>query len=140
SNYPFKTRKDGGPRDDFEKEALRRLGENPKQVVYSFEDYEGKPVLRYATARVMRESCIGCHNMEPDSPKKDWKGGDVRGALEIIRPLDKDMDRAHRGLRTTFILVGAISAALLALSTILLVLSNRRTRRGPGRRASTSGV
>jgi adenylate cyclase len=129
SNYPFKTRKDGGPRDEFEREALRRLAENPKEIVYSFENYDGKPVLRYAAARVLRESCIECHNSDPDSPKTDWKVGDVRGALEIIRPLDKDMERAERGLRTTFILVGVISVLLLGLSTFLFVLTNRQKKR-----------
>jgi adenylate cyclase len=27
--------------------------------------------------------CVSCHNMHPDSPKTDWKVGDVRGIQEI---------------------------------------------------------
>ena len=110
SNYPFRNRSDGGPHDEFERMALRRLNDNPGEEVHSFEEYEGRPVLRYAVARVLKQSCVECHNTHPESTKTDWKEGDVRGAVEIIRPLSKDMDRANRGLRTTFILVGVISA------------------------------
>src|SRR5262249_14373032 len=33
SEYPFPWRKNGGPRDDFERDALRRLSDNPAQAV-----------------------------------------------------------------------------------------------------------
>jgi serine/threonine protein kinase len=125
SDYPFRNRADGGPRDEFERMALARLNEHPNEEVHRFEEYEGRPVLRYAVARVLKQSCVECHNTHPDSPKIDWKVGDVRGAVEIIRPLSKDVDRAQRGLRTTFILVGVVSALLLGLSMLLLVVSNR---------------
>ena len=54
SDYPWKFRTNGGPTDDFEREALRRLRENPDEPVYQFEDYQGRPVLRYAIARRLR--------------------------------------------------------------------------------------
>lgn len=129
SDYPFRNRTDGGPRDEFERMALERLNEHPNEEVHRFEDYDGRPVLRYAVARVLKKSCVDCHNTHPDSTKTDWKVGDVRGAVEIIRPLSKDVDRAQRGLRTTFILVGVISALFLGLSMLLLVISNRSKRR-----------
>src|SRR5438046_10334703 len=44
----------------------------------------------YAQARVMERSCVQCHSAHDQSPRKDWKVGDVRGVLEIIRPLDRD--------------------------------------------------
>lgn len=31
----------------------------------------------------MGAACVQCHNSHPDSPKKDWKIGDVRGLQEI---------------------------------------------------------
>ena len=31
SDYPFKSRKDGGPHDDFEREALGRLRQDPRR-------------------------------------------------------------------------------------------------------------
>jgi hypothetical protein len=59
---------------------------------------------------------------------KNWEEGDVRGALEIIRPLDRDEKRASDGLRWTFFLMGAVVGSLLGLSVLTLVLSNRRSR------------
>jgi adenylate cyclase len=31
----------------------------------------------------MEAACVTCHNMHPDSPKRDWKVGDVRGIEEF---------------------------------------------------------
>ena len=50
SYYPFPWRTDGGPRDDFEREALAALRQHPDQPFYRFEDVEGRPSLRYAMA------------------------------------------------------------------------------------------
>ena len=118
---------DGGPADDFEREALRRLRENPDEPVYRFEEYQGRPVLRYAIARRLRESCLGCHNKDTvNSPKLDWKVGDVRGVVEIIRPLDRDAARARAGLRETFVLVGVVAGSLLGLTVAFVVVGSRR--------------
>jgi hypothetical protein len=126
SDYPFKTRTDGGPKDDFERDALANLRQDPTTPYYRFEEFQGKPSLRYATARRMQAACLQCHNYMPESAKTDWKVGDVRGVLEVIRPLDADAARAHRGLRTTLGLMAAISGSLLGLS--LLVLYRTRWR------------
>jgi hypothetical protein len=126
SDLPFANRTDGGVRDQFEGEALAALRANPSEPFYHFEDIKGRPSLRYATARVMKAACVECHNSHPDSPKKDWKVGDVRGVLEVVRPLDKDAERTQEGLRGTFLLVGVVSAALLAVSGLILFLDRRR--------------
>jgi hypothetical protein len=92
SDYPFPwRRKEGGPHDDFEREALRQLQQRPDQPYYRFEEWRGRTSLRYATASRMRASCIACHNTDPDSPKTDWKEGDVRGIYEVIFPVDKSV-------------------------------------------------
>jgi tRNA A-37 threonylcarbamoyl transferase component Bud32 len=126
SAYPFRSRKDGGPKDDFEREALPRLSERPNQPFYRFEDFQGRPALRYATARLMDASCIDCHNSHPESTRTGWKVGDLAGVLEIIRPLDRDIARTREGLRGTFIIMAAISGALLGLSVMILVIGHRR--------------
>ncbi len=128
SDYPFRTRKDGGPHDEFERQALQRLRQSPEEPFYRFEDFNGRPSLRYAYARRMQETCIRCHNYHPDSTRKDWKVGDVRGVVEIIRPLEGDVRRTREGLRGTFILVGAVSVSLLGLSLLVLVMGNGRRR------------
>ena len=126
SDYPFRTRTDGGPKDAFEFEALNLLRKNPEQAVHRFEEYEGQYSLRYATARRMRESCVQCHNNHPDSPKTDWKVGDIRGGQEIIHPLERDVVRTRDALRGTFLLVGDTSSALFLLSIAAVVVGNRR--------------
>lgn len=95
SDYPFPWRKDGGPRDDFEREALIALQRQPEQPFYRFEEFDGRPSLRYAVADRLQASCVGCHNNHPDSPKRDWQVGDVRGVLEIIRPLDEEVSKGQ---------------------------------------------
>jgi predicted Ser/Thr protein kinase len=129
SDLPFRSRKDGGVRDDFERDALDRLRESPDEPYYRFEEMDGRPVLRYATARVMKQSCVDCHNSHPESPRMDWKVGEVRGVLEVIRPLDRDEERTRQGLGGTFGLVGGVSAGLLLLSSLILLVGNWRKRR-----------
>lgn len=126
SDFPFRPRTNGGPSDDFEWDALRSLRRNPDEPVHRFEDFDGRPVLRYAIARRMKAGCIDCHNRHPDSTKRDWEVGDVRGVLEIIRPLDRDVKRVRDDLRGTFGLMAVISVSLLALTGFILVIGKRR--------------
>jgi eukaryotic-like serine/threonine-protein kinase len=129
SDHPFRSRKDGGPRDDFERAALAGLRRNPANPVYRFEAFQGRASLRYATAQQMQANCIACHKGHPDSTKKDWKEGDVGGVLEIIRPLTRDIARTREGLRETFLLMAVVSGALLVLSGLVLVVRSRRLKR-----------
>jgi tRNA A-37 threonylcarbamoyl transferase component Bud32 len=97
-------------------------GDSGMQVrLYS--DYPFRPRLE---SRVMKQTCINCHNEHKDSIKTDWKVGDVRGVVEIIRPLDRDVERAQSGLRGTFLVMASISGSLLGLSVLFLVAGNRR--------------
>jgi serine/threonine protein kinase len=131
SDYPFPWRLDGGPHDDFEREALLRLRKsNGKETVYDFTEIDGEPVVRYAQARMMKQSCVDCHNTHPFSSRKDWKVGDVRGVLEIIRPLKNDEARVTQALRLTLLLSG-IGSGLLLLGSVLAVWATR-WRRGLG--------
>lgn len=126
SDYPFPWRVGGGLHDDFEREALERLRlSKGQETVHDFTEYDGEPVVRYAQARIMKQSCVDCHNTHPKSTKKGWKVGDVRGVLEIIRPLKNDEARVTQALQLT-LLVSAIGSGLLILGTVLAVWSKRR--------------
>jgi class 3 adenylate cyclase len=125
SDYPFPwRRKEGGARDDFEREALRHLRQNPKQPFFRFEKFQGRPSLRYAQADILKPSCVGCHNTHPDSPKTDWKLGDVRGILEITSPLDGLIAETNKGLRASFVLLAILS--VLGLFGLTLVIGSMR--------------
>jgi serine/threonine protein kinase len=130
SDYPFPWRADGGPRDNFERGALRRLRRSKGQeTVHEFSEIDGQRVVRYAEARVMQCSCVECHNTHPQSPRKDWQEGDVRGVLEIIRPLDNDEARVGEALRLALLLSGVGSSLLLA-GSLLAVWAGRRRALG----------
>jgi serine/threonine protein kinase len=129
SDISFPWRTDGGPRDDFEREALRRLRQSKGQeTVHEFTEMDGRRVVRYAQARVMERSCVECHSTHPQSPRKDWQVGDVRGVLEIIRPLDRDEARVGQALRLALLLSAVVSCLLLG-GSLLVVWAGRRSIR-----------
>ena len=111
SQYPFPSRRNGGPQDEFEKEALARLAAQPDQPVIHFQSLSGAPVIRFAKADRMRAACVSCHNTHPLSPKKDWKVGDVRGVLEVTRPLTKAVAEGRSGLQETFVILLALGGS-----------------------------
>jgi adenylate cyclase len=129
SDYPWPWRTDGGPHDDFEREALQRLRRSRnREPVYEFTTMNGQRVVRYAEARIMQQSCVECHNTDPQSPRKDWNVGDVRGVLEIIRPLDKDETRVDNALQLALLLSAGFSVLLIGASALAVWTGRRRTQ------------
>lgn len=124
SDYPFPFRKEGGARDAFEREALAALRAEPGKPFFRFEDFQGRPSLRYATAVRLKAGCVACHNSHPESPKTDWKEGDVRGVQEIIQTLDSVAARTRAGLKDTFILLSTMG--ILGLGGLALVIGRMR--------------
>ncbi len=112
SPFPFPWRKEtGGLRDNFSEKAWQYFSTNADKPFYKFYVENNKRYLRYAVADKMRTACVNCHNNHPDTPKADWKTGDVRGVLEITIPLDKVMAKAENDLIFT-------SAAYFILSVL----------------------
>jgi serine/threonine protein kinase len=129
SDYPFPWRPEGGPRDDFERAALRRLRQSKGQeTVHEFTEIGGLRVVRYAQARVMQRTCVECHNTHPRSPRKDWQEGDVRGVLVIIHPLDKDEARVGEALRLALLLSAVVSCLLLGGSLLGVWAGRQRSQ------------
>ena len=120
SNHPFPGRVNDAINDAFDRAALASLQENPQQPYYRFEEYNGRWTLRYATADQMHESCVECHNKHPDSPKKDWQVGDVRGVLEIIQPLDEAAMEIRRNLFGTIALMSFIGILGLGIAYLFI--------------------
>ena len=110
SPYPFPWREDtGGLKSEFAKKAWTYLQKNPDSAYSEFFEVDGEPVLKYATADVMTESCLACHNSHPDSPQKNWQVGDVRGVLEVTLPLNKIIEYSNNSLLGVFWLLFSIS-------------------------------
>lgn len=114
--------------DPFARAAWDALRQQPKQPYIRFETYKGRLTLRYATADLMRPACVGCHNSHPDSPKKDWKVGDVRGVLEVDLPLDTAVAEVRANMRSTSLLLALLAlAGGLGIATMV-----RKLQRGAG--------
>jgi class 3 adenylate cyclase len=90
SDYPFRHR---APHqlDDFERSSLAalRVTRDPNQKIYTTEWNGLTTRVRIVAPIMMGQTCVACHNTHPDSPKRDWKIGDVRGIqeLSIIQPV-----------------------------------------------------
>ena len=84
SDFPFKPRKT--QLNMFERESIDLFRKNPlaKQNEQIVRGPANQRTLRYATPVVMSKTCVQCHNTHPNSRKKDWKVGDIRGIQEII--------------------------------------------------------
>lgn len=82
SDHPFRGR-EPHDLDPFEQKAIVTLRAHPNdsviEVTGSFLDRS----VRVASPVLMGQVCVSCHNTHPDSPKRDWKVGDVRGIQEI---------------------------------------------------------
>ncbi len=90
SNYPFPNRKDR-VLSEIQKESISFLEKNPDEVFVKEDVLDGQKILRVAVAdSFLSQTCVTCHNTRADSPKKDWKLGDVRGALEIVVPIQNE--------------------------------------------------
>lgn len=120
SPYPFKWREsEGGLRDEFQKQAWEKLNADPETPVYGIVDTAHGRGLRYAVADRMQASCVQCHNEHPDSPRRGWKVGDVRGVLEIELPLAHIQASARQDLLGSSVLM-----ALLATVGGAIILAN----------------
>ena len=127
SDYPFPWRKDGGPRDEFEQEALMALRAQPDQPFYRFEPHGGEPVLRYATADLMRGSCVNCHNTHADTPRTGWKVGDVCGVLSVTVPMKNAVTRAHASVQSQFYVLVACGGGVLCIFAVAVVRMRRHS-------------
>ncbi len=76
------------PKTPVEKEGLEAVAKNPGQPFYKEETLGGK---KYFTAvypdKAVAKACIACHNDHKDSPRRDFKMGDVMGGVVVRIPM-----------------------------------------------------
>jgi adenylate cyclase len=82
SDFPFKNRAPH-PLDEFEKNALQSLRTDPDQKIVDTATSLFSDRVRLVAPVLMGTACVSCHNSHPESPKRDWKVGDVRGIQEV---------------------------------------------------------
>jgi len=90
SDYPFANRT-AHVLDDFERAALAtfRRGARPESMISETTGSMLNRRVRIAAPVVLGGACVECHNTHPESPKHDWKIGDVRGiqAITVEQPI-----------------------------------------------------
>jgi signal transduction histidine kinase len=125
SPYPFPGRgRTGLPEGPFPAAAWAAMQRAPDQPFIRQDQTADGPVLRLAIADRMRPRCVDCHNNHPDSPKRDWKTGDVRGIVEVAVPLQTAQARAATGQRWALV----IAATYLIVAALGLLLVARQAR------------
>lgn len=81
--------KQNAPRTAAEKAGLEQISKDPKQPYYT-EETLGK--TKYFTAvyadRAVSPACVTCHNEHRDSPRTDFKIGDVMGGVVLRIPME----------------------------------------------------
>lgn len=111
SSYPFPNRADR-VLDSFEKESIEFLSKNPDKIFSKTDVIADKNVYRVAIADVFTsQTCVNCHNSRADSPKRDWKLGDVRGVLEIYVPISEYFILSKEQIWYVIALIGFVVCA-----------------------------
>ena len=118
SAYPFPNRA-ARKLDDFQREAWVALNADPDAVFSRRVLVDGVPTIRVAMAdKMVAQGCVNCHNARSDTPKSDWKLGDVRGVLEVAMSIDGQLAAGH-SLANKIALFAALAAAFVALLTLI---------------------
>ena len=86
SKWPIN--KQNGPKTSMETEGLEYIAANPGKNFYGTEDLGGQKFYTAVYADVaVAPACIDCHNDHKDSPRSDFKMGEVMGGVVIRIPV-----------------------------------------------------
>ena len=78
-----------GPQTQAEQTGLEAVAKNPAQPFYTEEELGGRSYFTAVYAdRATLSSCVACHNRHPRSPRRDFKEGEVMGAIVVRVPLE----------------------------------------------------
>jgi hypothetical protein len=119
SSYPFPNRKDR-VLDETSKEALAAIQANPDSAFVKVLTENEITKVRVGVADKMVQTCVACHNSHPQSPKTDWKVGDIRGVLEVEVPITSQL-KAGQDMVWSVGWISLLGAgALIALTVFVL--------------------
>jgi len=115
SPYPFRYRKPHDL-DTFERSALAALALNPNGTLTSVAYHGMNTQVRFVSPVIMGQSCVACHNADPDSPRRNWKIGEVGGIQELT--LNEPIAPSIFSFR--YLLIYFIFAAAIGIGFLLL--------------------
>jgi Protein of unknown function (DUF3365) len=80
--------KQNGPASEFERLGLKAIQANHDRPYTAVTVERGRRVFQALYAdRAVSQSCVGCHNGHENSPKRDFRRGDVMGGILLTIPL-----------------------------------------------------
>jgi len=113
SDLPFRGREPHNL-DIFETHALAALRADSRAVLTEVSGTPFDRQFRLATPVLMGQACVDCHNSHPDSPKRDWKLGDVRAIQSItVRQRIDDNIFAFKWLLAYMLMLTGSGAAFI---------------------------
>ncbi len=119
SEYPFPNRANRRL-DEFEQSAWKQLVQNPDNTVVEQFEENGRTLVRVAISdKMSAPACVSCHNTHPQTPKNDWKMGDVRGVLEVTTDIT---DQLAAGRATSLKITGLVVSLLLVMLLALWLI------------------
>ena len=125
SEYPFENRKDR-VLNDFQKESLSYLINNPTKIYSKIVKTPTEEKFAVAIPDIFfDQTCVNCHNTRIDSPKKDWKLGDVRGVIKVSVPVKHELYLSSNQVLTLFLILVTL---ILILGIHYTIMSMRRTK------------
>jgi two-component system, sensor histidine kinase and response regulator len=123
SQHPFPWR---GTRtlSEFEINAIEALGNTSSDHFAEILEKNDKDILYFASPMRMNQTCVNCHNAHPDSPKRDWQVGDIRGLQVVILPASQISSENQLGL--AYIVAFIIASFISIFSVILWLVNNNK--------------
>ncbi|HKQ69273.1 MAG TPA: DUF3365 domain-containing protein [Polyangiaceae bacterium] len=86
---PWAINKANMPATEFERRGMDTVANTPDAPHRAYQTVNGK---RYFTAlyadRAVSQACVRCHNEHAESPRKDFKLGDIMGGVVVSLPLE----------------------------------------------------
>jgi len=114
SAFPFPNRA-SRRLDAFQQQAWKQLNTNPDNPFSKVEKTSKGTYVRVAVAdKLAAQGCVDCHNSRPDTPKDDWRIGDVRGVLEVKINIDSQLAASSA--------LGWDVVNIIIISSIILVI------------------
>lgn len=142
SDFPF-AKRPPHDLDDFENRALStfRASRNAEDTLYELDGSVFNRRIRIAAPVIMGASCVSCHNSHPESPKRDWAIGDVRGiqAMSITQPVAQAL-LSFKYLLIYFAIAGTFGGTFAGLQWRQAVKFDRMNRELEGANAEISGL
>lgn len=111
SQFPFPNRQ-SRQNDKFANDAWSALLVNSRNSFARVEDINGIANVRVGVADTMvSDACVTCHNEHPETPKNNWKIGDLRGVLEINIPIEEQLSEGR--YISNVVVIGILLASII---------------------------